>query len=101
MAKRQNDYGIPLGDKAEELGHKLADHGPEALLDEIENILPESWQEHIRTFPLAAVLAGVGVGIWLGMRKSDEIISAGTAIVTTAAMQNVRSVMEGLGSGGR
>ena len=72
----------------------MAQNGPEALFDEIENLLPESWREHIQTFPLAAVAAGVGIGLWLGMKKSDEIIAAGTALVSSAAMANVSNVMD-------
>jgi len=68
--------------------------GPEAILDEIENLLPESWREQIRAFPFAAVAVGIGVGIWLGMKKSDEIIAAATALVSSAAMSNVSQVMD-------
>lgn len=86
------DYDFPIREKASQLGNALAD-GPEALFDEIEKLLPESWREHIRTFPIAAVVLGVGVGVWLGMRKGDEIIAAGTAMITATAMQNVTNVM--------
>jgi hypothetical protein len=81
-------------DKAEALGAKMVQEGPEALLDEIENLLPEAWRDQIRAFPVAAVALGVGVGIWLGMKKSDEIIAAGTSLVSAAAMANVSQVME-------
>jgi len=87
------DYDFPIREKASQLGNALAENGPEALFEEIENLLPESWREHIRTFPIAAVALGVGVGVWLGMRKGDEVIAAGTAMITTAAMQNVTNVM--------
>lgn len=88
------DYDFPLREKASKLGSALADNGPEAFFDEIENLLPETWREHIQTFPLAAVILGVGVGVWLGMRKGDEIIAAGTSMVTAAAISNVTHVME-------
>lgn len=91
------DFDSPIREKASALGAKLAEGGPEALLDEIENLLPDSWREQISTFPLAAVLVGVGVGIWLGMKKGDEVVAAGTALVTSAAMANVASVMESFG----
>jgi hypothetical protein len=84
----------PLRNGAASLGAKIAEEGPEALLDEIENLLPESVREHVQAFPLAAVALGVGVGIWLGMKKSDEIIAAGTALVSSAAMANVSQVMD-------
>lgn len=83
-----------LGDRAAHLGTKMVEEGPEALLDEIENLLPESWREQIRAFPIAAVTIGLGVGIWLGMKKSDEIISAGSSLVSAAAMANVTQVMD-------
>jgi hypothetical protein len=81
-------------EKAEALGAKMVQEGPEALLDEIENLLPEAWRDQIKAFPVAAVALGVGVGIWLGMKKSDEIIAAGTSLVSAAAMANVSQVMD-------
>lgn len=92
------DFDTPFREKATQLGAALAENGPEALFDEIENLLPESWREQIATFPLAAVVLGVGVGVWLGMRKGDEIIAAGTSLVTAAAMANVSSVMDSIGA---
>ncbi|HYC60513.1 MAG TPA: hypothetical protein VEK79_13190 [Thermoanaerobaculia bacterium] len=83
-----------IREKAQALGAKMVQEGPEALLDEIENLLPESWRDQIRTFPVAAVALGLGVGIWLGMKKSDEIIAAGTSLVSAAAMANVSQVMD-------
>lgn len=89
------DYeGDPVREKAAALGEKIADSGPEALFEEIENLLPESWRDQIQAFPIAALLLGVGVGVWLGMKKSDEIIAAGSSLVTSAAMANVSQVME-------
>jgi hypothetical protein len=81
-------------DKAEALGAKMVQDGPEALLDEIENLLPEAWRDQIRSFPVAAMALGLGVGVWLGMKKSDEIIAAGTSLVSAAAMANVSQVMD-------
>jgi len=83
-----------IREKAEALGAKMIQEGPEALLDEIENLLPDSWRDQIRAFPVAAVALGLGVGIWLGMKKSDEIIAAGTSLVSAAAMANVSQVMD-------
>ncbi len=95
------DFDAPLREKASHLGNKLAEGGPEALFEEIENLLPESWREHIAAYPLAAVIVGVGVGVWLGMSKGDEVIAAGTSMVTSAALANVASVMETVGGGSR
>jgi hypothetical protein len=87
------DYDFPIREKASQLGNALVDNGPEALFEEIENLLPESWREHIRKFPITAVVLGVGIGVWLGLKKGDEVIAAGTSMVTAAAMQNVANVM--------
>ncbi len=83
-----------IHDEAEALGAKMVQEGPDALLDEIENLLPEAWREQIRAFPVAAVLLGVGVGVWLGMKKSDDIITAGTSLVSAAVMANVSQVID-------
>jgi len=88
----------PLHEKASKLADDFAEHGPEAILDEIENLLPEAWREHIARFPIAAILLGFGVGIWLGMKKGDELIAAGTSFVTSAAMANVNQVLDRFGS---
>ena len=87
------DYDFPIREKASELGSTFVGDGPSALFEAVENMLPESWREHIRTFPIAAVVIGVGAGIFLGLRKGDEIIAAGTAMITAAAMENVTNVM--------
>jgi hypothetical protein len=94
------DYDFPIREKASKLGSTLAEGGPEAFLDEIENLLPETWREHIQTFPLAAVVLGVSVGVWLGMRKGDEIIAAGTSMITAAAVSNINNVMDRAGGEG-
>jgi hypothetical protein len=88
------DFDSPIRERAASLGQAMAEGGPKALFDELENLLPEEWQEHIRTFPLVAVLLGVGVGVYLGMKKSEELISAGTALVSAAAMANVSKIMD-------
>ncbi|HKR64097.1 MAG TPA: hypothetical protein VJZ00_10220 [Thermoanaerobaculia bacterium] len=88
------DENGDVREKAAAFGAKIVEEGPEALLDEIEELLPEAWREHIRTFPLAAVTLGIGVGIWLGMKKSDEVIAAGGSLVSAAAMANVSQVMD-------
>ena len=88
------DEHSSVRENAAKLGAKMVEDGPEALLDEIENLLPEAWRDQIRAFPLAAVLVGVGVGVWLGMKKSDEIIAAGGSLVSAAAMANISQVMD-------
>jgi hypothetical protein len=93
------DYEDPIRERAASIGASIAESGPEVLLEEIENLLPESWREQISTFPLAAVLLGFGVGVFLGMRKGDEIIAAGTSLVTSAALANVNQIVSRVGGG--
>ena len=93
------DDGDPIRSNAAALGAKMLDEGPEALLNELEELLPEAWRDQIRAFPIAAVMVGVGVGVWLGMKKSDEIIAAGGALVSSAAMANVSQVMDKMNKG--
>lgn len=89
-----------MRDSAAAMGARMVQDGPEALLDEVENLLPEEWRDQIKTFPIAAVALGLGVGIWLGMKKSDEVITAGTALISSAAMANVSQVMDRVKGGG-
>jgi len=94
------DYDAPFREHASHLGSAMAESGPEALFEEIEKMLPDSWREQIQTFPIGALLIGFGIGVFLGMRKGDEIIAAGTSMVTAAAMSNVTNVMERAGGRG-
>jgi hypothetical protein len=94
------DFDFPFREKAASLGQAMAENGPEAFFQEIENMLPEAWREQISNFPLAAVLVGFGVGVFLGMRKGDEVLAAGTSMITAAAMANIGHVMDRAGRGG-
>jgi len=93
------DYEDPIRERASSIGASIAENGPEALFEEIENLLPDTWREQISTFPIAAMLLGLGVGIFLGMRKGDEVIAAGTSLVTSAAMANVNQIISRAGGG--
>lgn len=84
----------PIRERASSLGAAMAEGGPEALLDELENLLPEAWRDQIRTFPIAAVAVGIGVGVWLGMKKSDDILAAGSSMLSAAALANVSTMMD-------
>jgi len=88
------DFDSPMKERAASLGAAMAEGGPQALFEELENLLPEEWREHIRTFPIAAVVLGVGVGVYLGMKKSAELIAAGSTLISAAAMANVSKIMD-------
>ena len=99
MATQQSSDGDPIRANAASLGAKMVEEGPEALFNELENLLPEAWRDQIKSFPLAAVALGVGVGVWLGLKKSDDVIAAGGALVSAAAMANVSQVMDKINKG--
>ena len=88
------DYDDPLREKYSSLGARVAESGPEGLFEEIENLLPEGWREHIQQFPISALLIGFGVGMFLGMKKGDELLAAGSSMVSAAALANVNRVMQ-------
>ncbi len=91
------DYEDPLRERAASIGASIAENGPGAIFDEIENLLPEAWRDQIKAFPIAAMLLGLGVGVFLGMKKGDEIIAAGTSLVTSAAMSNISQFTQHVG----
>src|ERR1051326_8336916 len=88
------DFDSPIREQASHLGSTIAESGPEALFEGIEKMLPDSWRGQIHTVPTAPLLIGFGIGVFLGMRKGDEIIAAGTSMITAAAMSNVTNVMD-------
>ena len=92
--RRGESGAFNFKERAESLGAAIAEGGPQALLEELENLLPDEWREHIRSFPLTAVAVGVGVGVYLGMKKSEEVLAAGSALVSAAAVANVSKFME-------
>jgi hypothetical protein len=88
------DYDNPIRERAASLGSSIAENGPEVLFDEIEKLLPETWREHIQAFPIAALALGFGVGIFLGMKKGDEVMTAGSSMLTAAAMSNLTGILD-------
>ncbi len=88
------DFDSPIKERAASLGAAMAEGGPQAFFDELENLLPEEWREQIRAYPLIAVTLGVGIGVFLGMKKSDELIAAGSSAISAAAMANVGKFMD-------
>jgi hypothetical protein len=87
------DYDEPIHERAASIGSKLANGGPEALFEEIENLLPESWRQHITAYPITALAIGVGLGLFLGMKKGEQIVAAGSSMVAAAAAANLNKIM--------
>jgi len=97
MAKTtySNRFNGPIHERASTLGSTLATHGPDAIFEEIDKMLPESWREHISSFPLAAIALAFGAGVFLGARKSDEVLAAGAAFIGAATSSNLNSILGG------
>ncbi len=87
------DFDDPIRERAASLGATLVSEGPDALLEQIEEFLPESWRDQIRDFPMSAMVLGIGVGLYLGMKRGDEILTAGSSLITAAALANVGAVL--------
>jgi hypothetical protein len=83
------DYDDPVRERAASFGSTLASGGPEALFQEVEKLLPESWRENISRYPLTALAVGLGVGLFLGMKKGEQILAAGTSLIAAAATANL------------
>ena len=78
---------------ATRIGSNIAEEGPEALFRELDDMLPEYWRDQINNFPITAVVLGVGLGIYLGMTRSDELIEAGASFVSAAATANIAKIL--------
>lgn len=87
------DFNSPFRERAHSLGSALATDGPEAIFKEIDAMLPDSWRDHIASFPIAAVALAFGAGVFLGLRKSDEVLAAGSAFIGAATSANLSSVL--------
>lgn len=73
---------------------RLETDGPLALLEDVEEMIPQPVRAQVERFPLAAVCIGVGVGIFLGMKKSEPILAAVTSALTATAARNLGSNFE-------
>lgn len=82
-----------IQERAADIGAAVAEDGPQALFDEIERLLPEGWRDQIVRFPITAVVLGVSVGVFLGMKKGDELIAAGSSVIAAAAAANISKVL--------
>lgn len=72
-----------------------ADDGVALILEQIEQMVPPFVREHVARRPFTFVLIGVGVGLYLGAKKGDELLSAGAAMVTAALTANLNAKLGG------
>ena len=91
------DYSDEVRAHGEHLGERFATGGPRAILEELENLVPQSWRDQVAEHPIVAMLAGTVAGIFLGARVGDEMLAAGSALVSAAAAAHVRHLVAGVG----
>ena len=90
------DHDDSIREKVSDFGSRLAEEGPEALLEQVEQLVPDPVKTQVREFPLLAVAIGVGVGVFLGMKKSNEVIAAASSLIAAAATANLNTVLSGM-----
>lgn len=91
------DYDDESSAPKRDFGAALLEGGPDALLEQLEEMVPESWREQIARYPMAALTLGFGVGLYLGMKRGSEVVSAGSAMLSAAATANMGRIMSELG----
>ena len=65
------------------------------LLEQVEQMVPPVIRENVARRPFTFILIGVGVGLFLGAKKGDELLSAGAAMVTAALTANLNAMLGG------
>lgn len=90
------DHDDSIREKVSDFGSRLAAEGPEALLEQVEQLVPDPVKAQVREFPLLAVAIGVGAGVFLGMKKSNEVIAAASSLIAAAATANLNTVLSGM-----
>ena len=87
------DYDDDIRERATDFGSRLASEGPEALLEQVEEMIPEGVKDQVRQFPIVALILGAGIGVFLGLKKGDELIAAGSSLIAAAATANLNSAL--------
>lgn len=65
------------------------------ILEQIEEMVPPVVRTQVAKHPLTFVLLGLGVGLFLGAKKGDELLSAGATMLTSAVAANFHSMLGG------
>lgn len=79
----------------EEQDTEHSGEGVAMLLKQVEQMVPAVVREHVARRPFTFVLIGFGVGLFLGAKKGDELLSAGAAMITAAVTANLNAMLGG------
>lgn len=72
-----------------------SDDGVAMILEQVEQLVPPFVRDQVVKRPFTFVLIGLGVGLFLGAKKGDELLSAGAAMVTAALTANLNAMLGG------
>ncbi|MFA6959012.1 MAG: hypothetical protein WC538_24330 [Thermoanaerobaculia bacterium] len=65
------------------------------ILEQVEEMVPPIVRTQVTRYPFTFLLLGLGVGIFLGAKKGDELLSAGTSMLTAAVAANFNAKLGG------
>ncbi|MGK2856341.1 MAG: hypothetical protein ACSLFQ_03960 [Thermoanaerobaculia bacterium] len=70
-----------------------SDDGVAMILEQVEQLVPPFVRDQVARRPFTFVLIGLGVGLFLGAKKGDELLSAGAAMATAALTANLNGML--------
>lgn len=64
--------------------------GLSLVLEQVEEMVPPIVRTQVARHPFTFILLGLGVGIFLGAKKGDEILHAGTSLLASTLLANFK-----------
>jgi hypothetical protein len=80
---------------AQEPQDEPIDEGVALIFEQIEELVPPVVRTQVAKHPLTFVLLGLGVGLFLGAKKGDELLAAGATMLTTAVAASFNAKLGG------
>lgn len=80
-----------LHEEAETEHDEPLEGGFALILEQVEEMVPPIVRTQVTRYPFTFLLLGIGVGIFLGAKKGDELLSAGTSMLTAAVAANLNA----------
>jgi len=71
------------------------EEGLALILEQVEEMVPPIVRTQVTRYPFTFLLLGLGVGIFLGAKKGNELLSAGTSMLTAAVAANFNARLGG------
>lgn len=80
---------------AEEAGGEDLVSVLDSVLEDLESAVPNPIRQKVADHPIPALLIGLAVGLFIGMKKGNDILSAGSAAVASAATAGLSRIFRG------